>query len=528
MKRILLIHAFSFFCLVLFPNTDISLLIREIKEEESNKEYYVKMKYRKVDSLRNVLLDKQYANNLHVQFDIYQDLFNEFRSFVYDSAFNYAVKAQKIAYKLNDDQKISLSKLNFGFILISSGLFKEAFDTLETLQSSVLPDTLLKDYYLLMGRAHLDLICYHSNWYYTAKYDKIKNRYIDSTVNVYHSDSNRYLYYYSIRFIENGAIRTAQTTLEELIHGHKMDDHLYAMASSSLAYVYQRAGETDKAISMLAEAVKADIRSSTKETMAALTLAELLYEEGYPKDAYFLIKLAMDDALFYNSNLRKKQISAILPIIEENRLITTENQKRLFIRYSLATTILAILVVIFLFITFKQLRQLVSAKRNISEINNKLMESNKIKDEYIGYYFNSNSEYIDRIEKFKKTILRKLLAGRINDIEMVINNINPYKEREDLFTGFDKVFLRLFPDFVEQFNALLKSEERIIINENEYLTTDLRIFALIRLGINDHRKISRILGYSLSTIYNYKTKLKKKALVLPDKFEEEVMKIKPV
>ncbi|MBN1599629.1 MAG: hypothetical protein JW894_15145 [Bacteroidales bacterium] len=528
MKRTFVIQVLLFLYITAFPATNINQLFHELKEEVSKKDIYIDAKYQNIDSLRKLLNDERYMNNLHLQFEIYQDLYNEYKSFIYDSAFSYAMKAQGIAYELNDDHKIYLSKLNFGFILISSGMFKEAFDTLKTLQNTVLPDTLLRDYYSLMERAYLDLIGYDASQFYVTKYDIIKNRYIDSTVNAYQSDPQYYLYYSGLRYIENGNIRSAQTTLEELIGSYKLDDHLYAMAASSLAYVYLCTGETDASISMLIEAVKADIRSCTKETMAAFKLAELLYEEGHTKEAYFLIKLAMDDASFYNSNLRKKQISSIMPVIEGNQLNTAENQKRLLFRYSVATTILSILVVIFLFITFRQLRQLVRAKKNISDINSKLMESNKIKDEYIGYYFNSNSEYIDRIEKFKKAILRKLVTKRIEDIEVIINNINPHKEREELFTGFDKVFLRLFPDFVDQFNALLKEEDRIIIKENEYLTTELRIFALIRIGIDDHEKISKILDYSVNTIYNYKTKLRKKAIVPHDKFEEEVMKIRPI
>jgi hypothetical protein len=510
-----------------FSVEGLDKMMLELKKEVSKKEIYLSARYKTIDSLK-VCLKSASNTDLNYRFGIYQELYSQYKSFIYDSAFNYALKAQEMAYRINDRPKISLSKLNFGFILISSGMFKEAFDTLKTLHTSEMSTPLLADYYSLMERSYLDLIGYDGSLFYTSKYDILKINYFDSTISLFKEGEKEYFYYTGLKSIDNANFRQAQTSLEKLIHDPSLDLHVYAMTASSLSYVYMNTGETDKAIEMLFEAIKADIRSSTKETMAAFKLAEILYNEGFVKEAYYLIELALDDATFYNSNLRKKQISSILPTIAGKELSTIIKQKRLLFRYSLATTILSLLIVIFLIITVKNLRQLKLAKKDITDINNKLLESNKIKDEYIGYYFYNNSDYIDKIEKFKKAIVRKLMTKRVDDIEMIINTINPQKEREELFAGFDRVFLRLFPHFIEHFNSLLKDEDKMVIKDKNTLNTDLRIFALIRIGIDDHEKISRILGYSVSTIYNYKTKIRKKAICPPDKFEEEVLKIKPI
>ncbi|HPR86341.1 MAG TPA: DUF6377 domain-containing protein, partial [Prolixibacteraceae bacterium] len=165
---------------------------------------------------------------------------------------------------------------------------------------------------------------------------------------------------------------------------------------------------------------------------------------------------------------------------------------------------------------------------NLNEINNHLVEANKIKEEYIGYFFNINSEYIDKMEAFQKSIHRKLIAKQYNDLDSIIKNADLKKERENLFTNFDKIFLKLFPNFVPEFNKLFREEDRIIPANGELLTSDLRIFALIRLGITDNEKIAKFLNYSVNTIYTYKTKIKNKTIVDRDSFDKKIMEIRAI
>ncbi len=503
-------------------------LLNELSSEVGKEDLYLKAKYQKIDYITKQLKNERNRQDIQLQLMIYQYLYNEYKSFIYDSAFKYALKIQQLAFLSKDNEKITLSKIDMGFILISSGMFKEAFDTLKLVNMINMSDSIKFEYYSLMARAYLDLVGYDANSYYDLKYKFILNQYIDSAISLCEINSPNYLYYKSLKNTESGNLLQAGPIFEELINHYKLDNHLYAMASSGLAYIYLNQGQTDKAIKTLTDAIKADIQSCTKETLAADKLAEILYSQGYIKQAYFYIKLAMDDASFYKANLRKTQIASILPVIEDQALHNAESQKRRLFHYSIATTSLSILVVVFLLLTYFQMRRLYSAKKIITHSNDKLQESNKIKDEYIGYYFNSNAEFIEKIEKFIMSIKRMLLTKRYGDIDAVINRIDLQRERETLFLGFDKVFLKLFPDFVQQFNLLLKEEERIILKENQLLNTDLRIFALIRIGINDHEKIAKIMGYSISTIYNYKTRIRNKSIIPHEKFEEEVMKIKTI
>ena len=204
---------------------------------------------------------------------------------------------------------------------------------------------------------------------------------------------------------------------------------------------------------------------------------------------------------------------------------------------------LALLVLAFAAMIFRQLRRLQRAKATISAINqtiqetntnlnqlkrqlsaanHKLNEANAIKDKYIGYYFNITSEYINRIEGFSNA-LDKLLANKhYNSTQRIVDSITIKCERNDLFKGFDGVFLKLFPHFVADFNKLLKAEEPIHLTEDQLLTAELRLFALVRLGIDDSDRISKIWGYTINTVYTYKARAKKKSGYPSEEFEERV------
>jgi len=161
-------------------------------------------------------------------------------------------------------------------------------------------------------------------------------------------------------------------------------------------------------------------------------------------------------------------------------------------------------------------------------INEKLEEANKIKEEYIGYFFSLDSEFFVKLERLKKTLDQKVADRKFEDIKFIVNNIQLKKEKEELLRSFDTVFLRIFPKFVASFNALFNPEDQIKLKENELLNIDLRIFALIRMGISDNEKIAQILEYSVNTIYAYKTKIKNRSIVPNEEFEARVLEIKGI
>lgn len=240
--------------------------------------------------------------------------------------------------------------------------------------------------------------------------------------------------------------------------------------------------------------------------------------------------MALDDAIFCNSRFRNSIIARVQPIIEETYLYKIEQQKRNLRTYAILTSLLILTLAVILYFYYRQIKVVSRARRNLrimneklSALNGKLDEANLIKEKYVGYFMNQCGIYINKLDEYRKNVNRKIKTGQIDDLYKSSSRALE-REVEDLYTNFDKAFLQLYPDFVNEFNSLLKPEERYKL-EKDQLNTELRIFALTRLGITDVSQIAAFLRYSIQTIYNYKSKVRGKALVGSEQFEEEVKKL---
>jgi len=532
MKRIVLSISFLFLFHLAFSKPGHDSLFIKLNNALDNKKDFDAAKLNRIEKLKQDLSSDD-NSNLNSRYKIYLTLYEEYRSFNYSNAFHYAQELQRTGILLKDPVKISVSKIKFGFILLSSGMFKEAFDSLKTVNAKLLDNDTKKDYYFLIARTYYDLADYDKDDYYTPMYNTRAGQYIDSATLLCKPNSFEFIYYNGLKYLKTGNISKAVIDLNVLISNYTLTDHQFAVTASTLSDIYIRQNQPDSAISLLIKAAIADVRSSTKETAAMTTLAQLLEKNGDIENAYVYIKQALEDAIFYGARQRKIQVSAILPVIASERINSVEGQRRALFFYASLLTVLAIIIVVFAVIIYKQLQKLKIADKVIIESNhnlqdslNKLNEADKIKEEYIGYYFNLISEYINKLDKFKRSVDNKLTTRRFDDIRILVNNINLTKEREELFINFDKAFLTIFPNFVSAYNALFNDENHVKLLPNQLLNTDLRIFALVRLGISDTEKIAHILEYSVNTIYNYKARIKAKSLISNDEFEHAIMEIK--
>jgi len=277
---------------------------------------------------------------------------------------------------------------------------------------------------------------------------------------------------------------------------------------------------------MLIKSAIIDNTHSTKESVALTNLATHILQQGDIETAFSYINNAIDDANFYGARHREAQISNIMPIIESEQIAGIEKQKRTLLIYASIITLLVILVIIFWSIVSKQLKKLRiadeiiinknndlnaanasllkvnkrldNANRTLLQFNLKLDEANMIKDEYIGYFFNTHSDYIEKLDRLKRSIEKNIREKRYEEVLMVLNRLNTNFERENLSHSFDIVFLNIFPRFVEDFNALFDADHQINLADGQLLNSELRIFALIRLGIHDNETIGKILNYSVN------------------------------
>ena len=355
-------------------------------------------------------------------------------------------------------------------------------------------------------------------------------------------------------------LRAGTVVYEQLVRLSYLTLHQRAVAASIMANLYQVVGQKDKAFDLLLVAAIADVKSATKETTALSKLSDYCFQRGDIKNAYTFIKAAREDAAFYNARQRKVQISQVSSNIEEEKLAIIDRQRESLKLYFLLASAFAILAASFGVSSIIQLRKSRAASKllatatqevrerngelnqrneelrqvghkqhelnlKLSEANKHLAESNKIKEEYIGYYFYNNTQYIEKLGALKKSLDNLLNSKQLTGIQKLADNINIKQERSALFTGFDTIFIRLFPQFITQFNALFKEEDQVQPVDGQLLTTELRIFALIRLGVDDNEHISRMLGYSINTIYTYKTRVKNRSLVPNEEFEARVQTI---
>ena len=541
LSRILLFSAtLSFFLTARCQDSTATLLARLNQAIEASPKYD-SAKYKSIQQLKNALAATE-KSDLTALFNSYLRLYEEYKVFNYDSGFTYARQLQSTALQLGDPIRTTYARLKLGFCLLSSGMFKETLDSLNKIDIRGAPDSLQAEYYSLMGRYYYDLGDFDNDSYNTPDYNLKGNAYMDSALRLYPPGSFNHSYYTGLREIKSNQRAQALTVFRELLRRPDLTLHQLAVTTSTLSDIYIFNGRTDTAIVLLVTAAIADIQSSTKETAAIFNLAQLLYKKGDVRNASPYIEIAIHDAVFYGARQRKVQVSAILPLIEGEKVTSIEEQKSIFVTWSIIATFLLLVVIVLAITVFRQVNHLKAAQRIITEAhikeqainqrlldtNSKLSEANKIKEEYIGYFFNADSESFARIEKFKRSLEQKIAYRKWDDIIALVNSTNLKKEREELLRNFDKVFLKLFPDFIQRFNDLFPEEDKVQLKDQELLNTDLRIFALIRMGIHENEKIASILEYSVNTINTYKTRIKNKSIVPNDEFEPRIMEIKTV
>ncbi|HET7732832.1 MAG TPA: DUF6377 domain-containing protein, partial [Paludibacter sp.] len=325
------------------------------------------------------------------------------------------------------------------------------------------------------------------------------------------------------------------------------NSHERAMIAFNIAKAYVGKNDTTSQLKWFLLSSINDLRTSTKLYVSLKHISLILFARGDIDRSYVYIRKALEDATSCNAKLRAIEIAQFLPIIDKANLkIQNEHRINNLIMMMLISFFAFVLVVV-IFVIYRQKNKLAKAREELSESNNQLqelnhelylinvelkgtngnlIESNHIKEEYIGKYMELCSVYINKMEDYRRNLNKLAIKGKTDNlIEEIKSKDFIDKEFKEFAMSFDQTFLYLFPTFVEDFNALLSKPEEINHKGGMHLSTELRIYALIRLGINDSVKISHFLGCSMSTIYNYKARIRFKALGNKDELESEVMKI---
>ena len=505
----------------------IDLLDYYIEQEQS-------FRREKEENIANIKLQiAENQENNEQLYNLYNELFTQYISYIYDSAAYCAENLLAISREMNDDCKRADAKIKLCFCYLSSGLFSDAFDILKNINAENCDDDLKIEFYLTKARLYYDRADYNND-YSRASDEEIGNKTMLQALELLPKNSMKYYASLGLKEMKSGNLEEAIVAFEQLIASKNRSEHDLAIATSSLAYIYSLQNNKQKEKDFLLQAAIADIKSSTMETVALRNLAQYLYNEGNVSRAAQYIRKAFNDALFYNARHRQMEIGNILPIIEEERITMLETQRNRMRDFFIATAFLVFVIIIALIIIVRQLNKINNAKKiiqknvdDLTKTNAHLLEANKIKEEYIGNFFNLNSEYVEKLEAFQRWVNRKVESRQYADLQKIPKKLDTLQEREKLFKMFDKTFFNIFPNFVTEFNKLLKDDGKIILQNGELLNNDLRIYALMRLGIKNNDKIAQFLNYSVNTIYTYKTKIKNRAID-DERFNEQLMEIKSI
>lgn len=489
---------------------------------------YTEARERAVEKLKH---QKSFVKNSSERYEINKGIIDKYNSFVFDSAEHYVKENLAIAYKTGNQVHILENKLHLSYIYSLSGLFLQALELLDSLDYNSLPTHLKVAYCWNRIRLYENLITYTGDARFSSGYKEGIDDYRSRVMQLLYNQSDEYRKECAFKFQQEGKFEEAADLLLPIFNKQEPGTHGFAMAAMSMAKNYKLQGLDEKEQYYLTLAAITDLQLAVKENEALLSLAVKLYGQNDIDRAYNYIKVALEDALYYNARFKNSVISRVQHIIEATYLKKIESQQRSLKLYSILTSVFVVILLIALFFNFIHNRALNRAKRELRSMNDKLLslntkldEANIVKEKYIGYFMTQSAMYISKLDEFRRTVNRKIKVGQIDSL-VKSSTAELEKEMEELFANFDVIFLKLFPNFIPEFNELLKPEERYKFEEEGKLNAELRIYALMRLGITDVCQIAVFLRYSVQTVYNYKSKVKGKLLIPSEHFDEKIRKI---
>lgn len=537
-KNILLLISVSALLNLTAKNIELDSILLELDKTIEHKGIFEKQKEKRIADLKNLLSISDIT--LEQNYDINTRLYNEYKSFIPDSAIVYLEKNIKIAESIDNEIWVNDSKMNLSLLYSIAGMYLDSDRLLNSIDIKNLHGELRVKYYDIRKQLF---------YYYPASQlsEKQYNIYRDSLLTLLDLESNFAKIIYSEKLIHLAQYEEARNLLLPMYKDAEPDSHWLAVLAFSIGETYRGEQNHEMQKKYYAISAMSDIKNVIKENASMRALAIAFYETDDVERSYKYVQQSMEDAIFSNARFRTMEVSQVFPIIEQSYQHKLEKQKNRLFYLLICIGVLSILLAITIVFVYIQLHKLAKARHSLSEtnkqlhdlnedlhesnrktqdINKELFEANLLKETYISQFLDTCSMYIDKLEKYQNTLNRKAMDRKMDDLYKMLKSKDMIEnEVKELYEIFDNIFLHLYPNFVEEFNSLLLEEEQIQLKPNELLHPELRIFALIRLGITDSSKIASFLRYSTTTIYNYRTRVRNKSAVPRDEFEDYVMKI---
>ena len=547
-KNCLLCFLLFFSCHSAFAGESLDSLLNVLDKTIKEADTYVQIKENKLHELKKearktppVSVERYHLNN---------DIYLEYKAYSSDSALHYLNENMLLARQLNDKERELKIQLELSYLLSSIGMYMEAADILNSIDRQTLPSSLLGYYYTCYEHVYFEAGAAQPRYkMFASRYAKLSHAYRDSMQVTLDPSSATYLWLRETQLREAGKYDEALEFSDRRLAEASFGTPQYALVAYQRFRLFESMGKKDEHLYYLVLSAISDVRSAIKEQSSLMVLAQELNRKGDLKRAYDYINFSWEISQFYKTRLRSWMNITPLSMINGNYQDIIKQQNRELLIYIACVALLALLLVIALIYIYRQMKALSIAKKGLQEVNERLFslneeleevnrhlrstnlelsESNLIKEAYIARFFKLCSVYVDRLQAYRKLVNKKLQRGQVAELLKMTHLSNDIVtvEVQELYANFDSAFLHLFPNFVESLNALLLPDEQIVLKPDELLNTELRIFALIRLGIKDSSQIAELLHYSVNTIYNYRSRVKTKARVSRDDFEDLVAKIR--
>lgn len=502
-------------------------------------------RYKDVREARIVRLKQQLSLVDTTSADFFRwngEIYKEYQAYLCDSALHYLNRNLRWAERQRDKVRADETRLELVYLMASTGMYQEASELLGQVRRSALPDSLLAGYYRSSWRLYCESMLYTQDPSFRHRYRQQALCYEDSLRQVLDPNSALGLEKAEAQWRGKGKWEEALEVNKVRMDRTKPDTPEYALVTyqRSLSSQWPYVDEEDEKY-WLAVSALTDIRLAITDHASLWNLAERLYEEGDIERAYRYIRFSWAETNRYNARSRSLQTAGILSLIDLTYQALQEKQsEKLRLSLLLISTLTLLLVVAFFFIS-SQIKHLSVAHRHLGQVNGRLEEtneqleqansqlemSNRIKEVYLGRFMSLCSVNVKRLEAYRKVVYNKVVTGQTNELLHMMDSRQVLDSGwRELYQNFDSAFLDLFPNFVEKFNEMLLPEERIVLRKTQLLNTELRIFALIRLGITDSSQIAEFLRCSVNTVYNYRATVKNRSRVPREDFESCLMLIR--
>ncbi len=530
----------------------IGSMLEALDQVLDSAEYYKQAKEQRIKQIRSKIDQQPDSEQLHI---LNTMLFSEYAKYDSRAAFELAIKCAEVNREVGDMSRYAMWRINRAYLYTASGLLKESFDILDSTRLLIKSRSLLLEYYRQM-----EYLLSHSGQYSTGnerlspQYYRLKEVYIDSIAQIIKPRDRNYLVNKGWQHQASDSTVYYRELLERRFLSSMQDTQDDAMDAYTIAHMYNSEEDNEHFMEYLIEAAKADIKSFNHDIASLQELAQLLLDEGDVERAYSYLSYSLEKAKSFGDRVRVMEIATLLDSIYGELLARNREQSRVLMIFLILVVLLFVIVVVLLInlrrkherlrvtlssldeanvkldLHITQLEQthaeLNRAYAEQQQLNASLLESNYIKESYIGSTFEVCSIHIGKMEKIFVKIASLARHDKFDELRRYCDSsLLVNAELKLLYQAFDYTFLKMYPNFVERFNELLSEDKRIKLRADESLNTELRIYALYRLGISDNQQIASILHCSLQTVYNNFQKTKNRTELTLKELLSGIMRI---